>query len=366
MMSIYLEAVFNNGREKIKPIEESFGKIAEVYKSKPINDADGSRAFYKDESWKYLEKNIIETMGVRYVDIAHMSIKSKIASKPYLNCTTYVRTQDRFFIDALVNENGFYDTTHTLSTMIDISMELFEICTPAEITALFLHEMGHNIDPAVKDIKYAGTNALIDYLIEGRINNNKNTIKNALKTNNIGSKLLLNIMGMYDSSSIKIMNFFDKLFSSPKVNRWNNAMDKIKQLLNEGKERNKSNNKEMYADNFARMYGYGSEIASALRKISDNTSDIFEELNKRNKDREYEILEIYKSLLSGVHGHDVQRLRSLIKEYDKDINNEDIPIETRKWLREDRNKLYKVLDMYTKDKDTLKSRINRMINDSMK
>ncbi len=171
---------------------------------------------------------------------------------------------------------------------------------------------------------------------------------------------------MYDSSSIKIMNFFDKLFSSPKVNRWNNAMDKIKQLLNEGKERNKSNNKEMYADNFARMYGYGSEIASALRKISDNTSDIFEELNKRNKDREYEILEIYKSLLSGAHGHDVQRLRSLIKEYDKDINNEDIPIETRKWLREDRNKLYKVLDMYTKDKDTLKSRINRMINDSMK
>jgi hypothetical protein len=160
-------------------------------------------------------------------------------------------------------------------------------------------------------------------------------------------------------SPLLIKSYIDKLNVLGKLER-------IKQLLKSAKEFNSKNNTEAYADNIARMYGYGADLMSGLRKLGINNDELtLHSYRNKAKRREKVILDMYESYLKDIHGTDVQRIIALIKEYEDDIKDPSIPKGTKKWMEEDKKKLEQVLDAYINDKDKMKANINKMIKDAM-
>lgn len=366
--NLFTEAVFKNGKEKIKPIEEAFAELAIVYKNmerslKNKVSNNKIKEFYKHDAWKNLEKNIIEIFGIRSVIFEPMSVRaSRPKGSTWLNCYTYTNLYDRFPVDGLLTDDGFYDKSHTLSTQMSISQELFAECTPAEVTAIFLHELGHNIDPALIDINYTGIDILVDSLLGKKVSSSK--LKKLKNRYNIGGSeimILLYLLIYLIPITAAIILAIIKRFESKEK-----KLERIKKLLKSAKEFNRKNNTEAYADNIARMYGYGSDLMSGLRKLGINNDELMlYSYKNKAKRREKVILDIYENYLKDVHGTDVQRIIALIKEYEDDLNDPSIPKGTKKWMEEDKKKLEEVLDAYINDKDKMKSNINKMIKDAM-
>lgn len=368
-ISVITEAVFKDGKEKVKPIEDAFDALARVYaekKKKLGSDYSSYKAheeFYKDAAWKNLEKTIIEALGIRSVIFSHMTLRSKVKNKPYLNCYTYTNVYDRFPIDGLITDTGFYDSSHTLVCEMIISQELFDMCTAEEITAIFLHELGHNIDPALVDIKYTGTDILIDSML-GRKTSEKKLEKLKSK-HGIAGEMIFALIYIIFLMAIFILpaliNFIKELFETKEK-----KLEKIKKLLESAKEFNKKDNSEAYADNIARMYGYGSALMSGLHKIGQQNEDIYlHSYKEKSKRREKAVLNIYISSLEDVHGTDVQRVMSLIKEYEEDLKDDEIPDSVKKWIKKDKEQLEALLNQYTNHKDQLKATVNKMIKEAM-
>src|SRR5699024_6241895 len=79
---------------------------------------------------------------------------------------------DRFPIQGLVTDKGFYDKSKSIRMNVYITLGIIKALTPEEITAALMHEFGHSIDPATVNISYVETNALAKYLTDrkGAIN----------------------------------------------------------------------------------------------------------------------------------------------------------------------------------------------------
>ena len=122
---------------------------------------------------------------------------------------------------------------------------------------------------------------------------------------------------------------------------------------------------EAYADNFARMYGFGAYLAKAFHKMEkSNNNAIKSRFNKESR-RQAFIVSMTKDMINDVHKTDIHRIRALIKEYKDDINDPTIPTKVKKQLKEDLGELEKILDMYLNDFDDFQNKINRMVNDSL-
>lgn len=366
-VDLITEAVFNKGKEKIKPIEKAFNELSNVYismeQSLKNRNGEKGREFYKHDAWKNLESIIIESLGIRSVIFQPMSVRSlKPKDRTWLNCYTYTNMYDRFPISGLLTEDGFYDKSHTLTTQITISQELFSKCTPAEVTAIFLHELGHNIDPALVDINYVGTDVLVDSLLGKKTSPKKlQKLKARYSIGGGDIMIILYLLIYLIPLTASIIFAIVRRFESKE-----RKLERIKKLLKTAKEFNSKNNTEAYADNIARMYGYGADLMSGLRKLGINNDELaLYSCRNKAKRREKVILDMYESYLRDVHGTDVQRIVALIKEYEEDLKDPNIPEKTKKWITTDKEKLEKVLDAYTNDKDKMKANINKMIKEAM-
>ena len=140
-------------------------------------------------------------------------------------------------------------------------------------------------------------------------------------------------------------------------------LKKIKEKLENDKERfNRQNYSEAFADNFARMYGYGHVLMKALKKLSSDMDRELRSRYKKEKIRQRVIYEITISMIGDVHKTDIHRIRNLIQEYKKDINDPATPPVVKKQLEEDLAELEKVLDQYLNHKDEFQKRVNNLIN----
>lgn len=172
--NIFTEAVFIGGKETIAPLLadievlkidlENRLKIQRTNNSKKFDPKD----YWKSPNWKKLEDDIKQIFGFRFVEVnpyveKYNSSKDIFESKE-MNCCVY--KSDRYPIDGLVTDKGFYDKSHSLVCSIYISLGLMHELTSEEILSVFLHEFGHNIDPAVMTVKYAETNILSKYLTD--------------------------------------------------------------------------------------------------------------------------------------------------------------------------------------------------------
>jgi hypothetical protein len=175
----------------------------------------------------------------------------------------------------------------------------------------------------------------------------------------IGLLYILFIMAFVILPSL--LSFIRNLFESKE-----SKLNRIKKLLDNAKEFNKKDNTEAYADNIARMYGYGAALMKGLKKICGQNEEIyFHSYKEKSKRREKAVLNMYIDALKDVHGTDVQRIMSLIKEYDADLKDDSIPDSAKKWIKTDKEQMEALLDEYVNNKDRLKATVNKMIKEAM-
>jgi len=380
----FSEAVFSDGKETVKPLLESIQKIKDELDSQIKEQEETSKsnktdkkvkikafdpkAFWKNTMFKDFEDQLRDVFGFRNVEIHPYIEKYNSVTKKFesceMNCAVYHR--DRFPIEGLVTDKGFYDKTHSVSMEIWITLGLLKKLTSEEVLAVFLHEFGHSIDPALVDINYTGTNILSKYITDrkGSINNNEKRVMNKLSEIGIIFMPYVILILVYLALAFAgpVMDLFQTKEGSAKK-----KLKKIKEKLENDKERfNRQNYSEAFADNFARMYGYGAYLMKGLNKMSKDMDRELRSRFKKEKTRQRVIYSITTSMIGDVHKTDIHRIRNLIQEYKKDINDPDTPAIVKKQLEEDLVELEKVLDQYLNHKDEFQKRVNNLINDELK
>lgn len=395
----YSEAVFYGGAEKLKPILDAFkavkaeldratgdheASVKEIsdWAKTPKGEAKGPapkrrpfdpKAFWKHKVWKDLEDAVSKTFGVRVCEIQPYIEKYNSKDKEFetKELNAYVYPTNRFPIEALISEQGFYDKSHSLVIKMHISLGLIKALDPEEILAVMLHEMGHGIDPALVDIKYLETNVLSKYITDRKGAINKNEQK-AMKQNKLTEAgiIILTYIAIIGIMFIPgIINFFRRLFMGKKKYEEHEQQKKLKRIqdaLNSDRRQfNRQTYSEAFADNFARMYGYGGKLMSGLQKINRAYDDKMKSWYKKESIRQEMITRTTISVLSDVHKTDIHRIRNLLREYEQDLKDPNIPEEVKKHMREDKEELEKVLDQYLNHYDEFQNRVNRMIDEEL-
>lgn len=378
----FTEAVFSGGKEKVshlasdhiqkikdeldKRIEEYELSISENKKDRKVAiKSFDPKSFWKNQLFKDFEDELRKVFGFRNVEI-HPYIEKYISDKKKfesceLNAAVY--HTDRFPVEGLITDNGFYDKSHSINMEIWISLGLIKNLTSDEILAVLLHEFGHSIDPALIDIKYTETNILSKYITDRKKSLNKDENRIINKFRGIVDKSITNVSILV--SKILIDPIID-IFTT-KEKSMKNKLKKIKEKLKNDKDQfNRQNYSEAFADNFARMYGYGHILMSAIKKLSNDHHDELRSRFKKEKRRQREIYNITLAMIDDEHKTDIHRIRNLINEYKSDINDPNTPEVVKKQLQEDLTELEKVLDQYLNHRDEFQKRINNIINNELK
>lgn len=380
--NIFTEAVFKNGKEIMKPIEEQFQVIKDLLDAELAKDQSKDETkfnpgkFVKNLAWKELENRIIKIFGFRNVDILHWNEKYNSGDETFesleLNCHTY--TTWRYPIDGLVSDNGFYDTTKSINTQISYSLGIIKELSAGELVATFLHELGHNLDPAIVDINYTKTNILSKYLTDraGKINPQEQKMIDKSK----GGKLsfLYEIVAIiYGALTIAalisiIIDYIKSFFKSsePEFDK-EKLIQKVRDAVKQDKDIfNRQHNYEAFADNFARMYGYGPELISGFSKTTKYYDKKLSSRYEKEQERQKIIATIIMSSLKSTHKTDVHRGYNLIREYEADLKDPNIPAKVKDAIRQDLEELNKIMDDYLNSGDEFSQQLNKMILEEIK
>lgn len=384
----YTEAVFTSGKTTTMPLVEHIQKIKDLLdeqiaaQGKSIKNGNGSnekgssfdpKAFWKNEIFKEFEDKIMEIFGFRNVEIhpyiEKYNSKTKTFESKILNCEIYC--MNRYPIEGLVTEKGFFDKSKSLTMRIFVSLGLLKNLNAEEVMAIFLHEFGHGIDPALMDIKYTQVNILSKYLTDrkGALNKaekkflEKHKLSDQVLVYLLWTSVLFLIMGV--AAVKKFTNFLmQKFANNDKIMQ--KKLEKIRKMVTDDKSRfNRQNFDEAYADNFARMYGYGPQLASSLKKMQKDRERAIKSRYKLEADRQEFIIYITSLMIKDVHKTDLHRIRNLIKEYKDDINDPNTSPVVKKQLQEDLAELEKILHEYTNNFSEFQNRVNRVINEEL-
>lgn len=383
---LYTEAVFVNGRQTMEPMVETMRQIkAELElrtKTQEVTARSNQgynsiqkfdpKAFWRHRLFKQLEDQFKEAFGFRSVIIAPLPEKYNHNSNDFETKAlgAWVYSINRYPIEGLVTDKGFKDKSNSLYLEMYMTLGIIKELEAEEIIAVILHEVGHSIDPALVDIKYIETNILSKYMTDryGSLNKDEKAIiekeRKSLKIDDksrVGLQKFLDIIPVFihlvPTAIKKILSFF---------NTEDALLRQISQFLDSDHSKfRRQEFTEAYADNFARMYGFGAYLAKAFHKMEkSNNNAIKSRFNKESR-RQAFIVSMTKDMINDVHKTDIHRIRALIKEYKDDINDPTIPTKVKKQLKEDLGELEKILDMYLNDFDDFQNKINRMVNDSL-
>lgn len=397
--SVYTEAVFQNGKAKLKKAEEIMQKIKDELESEIKKQIDGDKSknektvknskfdpkrFWKNPLWKEFEDEISKVFNFRSVIInpyieKYNSKKDQFESNE-LNAFTY--SMDRYIIDGLITDDGLYDKTRSIILEVYISLGIIRTCTAGELIAMLLHEIGHNIDPALVSVSYTGTNILCKYLTNRNpeskksekhffnkfnIHNDSNFIKFFTTLNVVSNSVKIKLKNIL--RPILSLNPFSKLMDKMDNKKYDKLANKIMNIVSKDKiQFNYQEYTEAFADNFARMYGYGNELSKLLKVTTDDTVNQIHNdpwFKKEYSRREAVVSTVILSPLNGSHKTDIHRIKAMIREYDKDINDPNIPDKVKEYLKEDKKSCEDVLNEYLNNKDEFYKRIYNIINDAI-
>lgn len=125
-------------------------------------------------------------------------------------------------------------------------------------------------------------------------------------------------------------------------------------------------NAEMFADNFARMYGLAAPLMSGIQKLADEHEEYINSLVKREKVRQELMMDMITSQMKTEHKTNIHRIHNLISEYEKDMKDPKIPTAVRKSMKDDMDELIRILKEYTENKDAFKAKVYTEIYNSLK
>ncbi|MBD5584734.1 MAG: hypothetical protein HDQ88_06600 [Clostridia bacterium] len=420
--SIFTEAVFVKGKQHIKQLEPLIAAVQN--KMKEMMSKGGKfnlQKFWKDTTWRDLEHKLQEVFGFKtiifdLIDDGATSGKGNKIKLPQFN--VWIQSLVRYPIEALVTDDGFYDKSKSLEAFVSVSTWFVKNLSPQEFLAVFLHEMGHGIDPAIVDITYTQTNMISEYLMDRKIPKKKETEAFIKKTKPQGlvGAILLGVLGIALYIFIYVMvitilfkaaftdaysprkkskglegekgekksigfsannNIFantwervKRLFMGKKnynqavVKKYEQVVEKI--VKNQKEQFNKYNYSEAFADNFARMYGYGGDLVSALKKMrSVVVTQRYRSRYKQDIERRKYIVDMIYGMTMDEHKTDIQRAQALLREYDADLNNPKIPPKVKKSIKEDRDNLAVVINEYLNNFDAFHNRMNKKIFETL-
>lgn len=406
-MNVFEEHVFSaKGRAKLKKIDEIWGKIKEELVKATVDDGKNFNPikFYKNELFHQLELTIQDIFGFRYVEIIPHPEKAYSKSKDkmfvYVNAYTSMYP-NRFAIDGIITDAGFFDKSKSMQMFMTVGLPLIQMLEPEELTAVFLHEMGHNLDPSTYNINYKDMNDYVKYLLDTDINKKKKEQNSSIKktwleklitlsTNNVET-MKKSSKGFIAKAIKKSLNFIDNIiFSLNKFlatlkfkNPFNSNLDKVidklvtatKQNIKEKGVFSKFNSSEAFADNFPRMYGYDKYLITSSKKIDkENDEDLMKAIygkdvfNRANieKIRSQFFAIVIQDTINDVHKTDIHRYYSLLKEYYKDLKDKTIPAEIKKSIQKDLDGMIKLGDVYFKSPDQVKNKIYASIFNAIK
>mgnify|MGYP004539427141 CR=1 FL=1 len=379
-LQLYTEAVFKDGKKQLESLVPKVQAIKDTLEKEISEKKDefAPKAFWRNNVWKDFENELCKIFGFKNAEvnpyIEKYRSKDDVFQSKELNAFVY--NSQRYLIDGLVTDKGFYDSTKSMQLDVHISLGLIRTLTAEEIIAVLLHEFGHAIDPALVDIKYHSSNILSKYLTdrEKEINNNeKNVMKDILSGGLLGGMIIILLpilLVSFMALSIvelgkSVSKAFNMLFNKKKFTKkmGDKYLKEITKVIDSDHTKfNKKYYAEAYADNFARMYGYGPDLISALKKLSKDFDKKLCDRYKNEINRQEIIADITKSLINDSHKTDIHRARALVIEYKKDIDDPNTPPIVKKQLEEDLKELEIIIDSYTKDFSNFQNKVNAKIN----
>ena len=363
----FSEAVFKDGKKSVEAVEKAFEAVkAELEleietqkKSRKKVDRFDPEKFFKHNVFKKLEDVLMDIFGFRSVIIEPLQEKYNSKNDEFESkmMNAFIYNMDRYPIEGLLSDKGFYDKSKSTYIHIILTLGIIRNLEANELTAVLLHEFGHGIDPALVTISYTDTNILTKYLTDRK---DKLTDKEKERTKNLSGTVILGIIYILAFSIPIIWDWVSKLiFGKDKVRE--DKMKRIKYVIKKDKEKfNRIEMAEAYADNFARMYGYGPELMKALKKLNKEN---FKELSRIKIEalRETVLLGITVSMIKDEHKTDIHRIKNLIKEYENDINDNKTPKKVKEQMEEDKKELELILKSYTEDFDEFQNLINKTL-----
>lgn len=363
----FSEAVFKDGKKSVEAVEKAFEAIkAELEleietqkKSRKKEDRFNPEKFFKHEVFKKLEDVLMDIFGFRSVIIEPLQEKYDRKNDEFESkmMNAFIYNMDRYPIEGLLTDKGFYDKSKSTYIHIILTLGIIRNLEANELTAVLLHEFGHGIDPALVTISYTDTNILTKYLTDRK---DKLTDKEKERKKNLSRSVILAIIYLLAFSIPIIWDWVSKrIFGKDKVRE--DKMKRIKYVIKKDKDKfNRIEMAEAYADNFARMYGYGPELMKALKKLNKEN---FKGLSRIKIEalRETVLLGITVSMIKDEHKTDIHRIKNLIKEYENDINDKKTPKKVKEQMEEDKKELELILKSYTEDFDEFQNLINKTL-----
>lgn len=376
----FSEAVFKDGKKNIAVVEKAISnvkaeldlRIEKHKKSSDKKDEFNPKDFWKCKQIKELEETLMDTFGFRSAIIEPFVEKYDVEKDVFESNTlnAYISNIDRYPIEGILTDKGFFDKSKSTYIHIVLSLGLMRKLEAEEIMAVLLHEFGHGIDPALVTISYTDTNVLTKYLTDRKSEFKKAEKERFHAFEEIGLVIfgVLFYMGIIQTISkliLPIINWIkDKFFTKEETSE--EKIEKIKELIRKDKDKfTRIDMAEAYADNFARMYGYGPALVKALKKLSKPLNDSISRI-EIEKDREVIIVEITTKTIKDEHKTKMHRIMALIKEYEEDIKNKTIPEKIRKQLEEDKKELEILLEEYTTNFTEFQNRVNKAIIDELR
>ena len=208
-----------------------------------------------------------------------------------------------------------------------------------ELLAIILHEIGHNFSycpvSAFFDIfswiSTYGLLPIIQLIVKGALIAKAEVIDFVRKHIPVVS----NIVDVYNRWSLEFSYFYRPFIAPLKVMKSVNPMN----ILGYGREKE--------ADSFAAMYGYGNQIATALKKMNVPKDTVYGKFaNASGVSKVFaDIIELECTLIQGLtlepHPTNDQRAAAIIKKLKADLASGDYPREVKKELEEEIKQLEK-------------------------
>lgn len=361
------------GRDQLKEVEVVMCKIERKIAANPLVDV------CREPEGKELDEALKKAFGFKSVHVYWMRDPNMDKTGPCTVPAARVMNYKNQNLKYGSFKNGFYDKDHNMVVFIQMDNALVTEAhlTGAEMTAVVVHEIGHNFDftPfALIKTWIDAINVILDGITTGKINKAAMTLlKSAVVRSDVGRRIYMEIMNLSDTIGkiippLGTVMYYLQLVKGSVEKVLNMILTPVAAVMFLPRAlmfmslnyiRNFFLRKsETYADSLAAAYGYGPEQVSALDKMS------FGILTLNNAPRG--IFTIFDNMVMahqeimtlarGGHGSTQQRALRMIDSLKREIENPALDAATKK---ECRAELARLEDMY--DKITNMNEDDRMI-----
>lgn len=259
-----------------------------------------------------------------------------------------------------IGTNGLWDESKSLVAIVMITDAILkrEDYSNAEIVAILIHEFGHQLDVSEIaminnfQVLYNSVAKEIDSIREYQGSRYNSGWDKTLERSNAKSKPNQGELKIDQSkSSVSVDAEYGMAKDSRQIapDSMNPVVTFLKWLFS--RTRNTHRFAEQYADAVASVYGYGSELISALNKMSQREFNIIAERRKKSMF----IFNIFSEIFSVIgayreeHEASIIRAQQIINKLTNDIKTNDYPPEAKSAIMDDINKLKTLIEGSPKD-----------------